>query len=127
MMTIRSASESDLCEILRVIHESFKTIAQEFGLTRENCPTHTSFIAMEKLRARFISGMFICCEYGGVIAGCCCISSVNDGACELSNLAVLPEFRHMGIGRKLVESAEANALRLGADKITIGINHPPFA
>ncbi len=38
------SSEFQMC--LDVIHQSFKTVADEFGLTQENCPKHTSFIPL---------------------------------------------------------------------------------
>ena len=43
---IRGIEKEDLSECLKVIHQSFKTVADEFGLTRENCPKHTSFIPL---------------------------------------------------------------------------------
>ena len=36
---------ADLPACLEVIRKSFATVAEEFGLTPENCPTHTSFVA----------------------------------------------------------------------------------
>lgn len=42
-VSILKVELSDLQECLEVIHQSFKTVAEEFGLTQENCPKHTSF------------------------------------------------------------------------------------
>ena len=41
---IREVNKNDLNECLEVIHQSFSAVAEQFGLTRENCPKHTSFI-----------------------------------------------------------------------------------
>lgn len=37
---IRRVTESELPLCLRVIHEAFGTVAEEFGLTPDNCPTN---------------------------------------------------------------------------------------
>ena len=37
-----------LPQVLELIHKSFATVAANLGLTRENCPGHTSFMPMEK-------------------------------------------------------------------------------
>lgn len=48
--------------------------------------------------------------------------SINDDSVELNNLAVLPEYRHLGIGKELVDYAITYAKNiLGANKIKIGI------
>ncbi len=41
--------------------------------------------------------------------------------CELNNLAVLPEYRHAGIGKKLLEHAYESAEKVGCKVINIGI------
>ena len=115
------ATESDLDECLLVIHRSFATVAQSLGLTRESCPSHTSFMPMEKLKSSYDSGSVFICKSDDGIAGCCCVSAPKDGSCELSRLAVLPEKRHLGIGRGLVRTAEITAASLGANKLSIAI------
>ena len=46
----------------------------------------------------------------------------NDDSVELNNLAVLPEYRHLGIGKELVDySITYSKNILGANKIKIGI------
>ena len=37
---IRRVTESELPLCLRVIHEAFGTVAEDFGLTPDNCPTN---------------------------------------------------------------------------------------
>ena len=49
-MNIIRIDETKLDECLDVIHRSFATVAEKFGLTRESCPSHTSFMPIEKLR-----------------------------------------------------------------------------
>ena len=48
--------------------------------------------------------------------------SINDDSVELNNLAVLPEYRHLGIGKELVDYAITYSKIIpGANKIKIGI------
>jgi len=43
---IKQIQCSDFERCLSVIQESFADVANEFKLTKENCPNHTSFITM---------------------------------------------------------------------------------
>ena len=43
---IREVNKNDLNECLEVIHQSFSTVAEQFGLTKENCQKHTSFTTL---------------------------------------------------------------------------------
>lgn len=52
-MSIRLIQENDLPLCLAVIRESFATVAAAFGLTEQNCPTHTSFMKLEQLQKHF--------------------------------------------------------------------------
>ena len=45
----------------------------------------------------------------------------ENGKCELSNLAVLPKYRHKRIGKKLLEHSFKTAYDLGCDTVNIGI------
>ncbi|MBQ1234535.1 MAG: hypothetical protein IIX77_02795, partial [Oscillospiraceae bacterium] len=40
----------DFDAAVKVIRQSFATVAEAFGLTKENCPTHTSFITEDRLQ-----------------------------------------------------------------------------
>ena len=86
-----------LSACLEVIHKSFATVARDFGLTRENCPKHTSFIPIEYLQNQMQWGwyMFSLSE-GGRIVGYASVSDEKNGVYELHNPAVLPECRHKG-------------------------------
>ena len=45
----------------------------------------------------------------------------ENAECELNNLSVLPDYRHQGIGEKLVRHAFDNAGELHCKKMNIGI------
>ena len=117
---ITSKNQLNIC--LDIIHESFQTVADEMNLTKENCPSHTAFIPLEKLLASFENGnpMFLY-QHQDKFIGYFSLSICNDSV-ELNNLAVLPEYRHLGIGKELVDYASDYSKDvLNANKIGIGI------
>ena len=121
-MIVRPITGSDLPAVLEVIHRSFATVAEEFSLTRENCPNHTSFLPMEKLSNHFAWGWLMFGLYDrDELIGYFSLSEEKDGAYELHNLSVLPEHRHHGAGKLLLAHAKETVLEKGGRKITIGI------
>lgn len=119
---IRQLKYSDLESCVKVIRESFATVAMDFELTEQNCPNHTSFIKLEKLQNQFNKGSqmfgYYCSEE---IVGYVSLSKVDNITYELNNLAVLPEYRHKGYGTELMEFCKAMVKERGGNKITIGI------
>ena len=127
-MKIIRIDEARLEECLDIIHRSFATVAEEFGLTRENCPSHTSFMPIEKLRTHAEWGFdMFGMEDGGKIIGYVSVAlnlhcaSFPQGKFEMHNLAVLPEYRHGGIGRNLLDLAKKTVAEKGGNKLHIGI------
>ena len=121
-MIERVNSKEQLNTCLEIIHKSFITVAGEFGLTKDNCPNHTAFLPIDKLIRQYENGTnMILYHHNGEYVGY--FSLVNNGeSVELNNLSVLPEYRHLGIGKKLVEYAKNYVIKnTGAKKITIGI------
>lgn len=114
---IRPVTREALPECLHVIHQSFRTVAEEFGLTRDNCPKHTSFLPLIYLETQMDWGWHMFALYAdGDMVGYASVSQEADGICELHNLAVLPAYRHRGFGKQLLDHAKAlspRQLRLG--------------
>jgi len=118
-------TDPDLPRAAEVIRASFATVAAEFGLTRENCPRHTSFATTtERLCDHLGRGWLL---YGffesGRLVGYVSISKSKetDGAYELHNLAVLPEHRHKGYGRQLLDFCKDRVREAGGMKLVLGI------
>lgn len=112
----------ELAESLSVIHESFRTVAEEFGLTKENCPKHTSFIPISFLEAQMKWGWQMFGLFSGKqIIGYFSLSKENEEAYELHNLAVLPQYRHKGFGKKLLEYAKQNLIDHGGNILKVRI------
>ena len=57
-MILEIEDKSKLPISLEIIQKSFATVADEFHLTKENCPGHTAFMALNKLQNSFKSGNF---------------------------------------------------------------------
>lgn len=117
---VNSSEQLNIC--LDIIHKSFQTVADELNLTREACPSHMAFMPISKLISQFYNDtpMFLY-RYNGYFVGYFSLS-VNDDSVELNNLAVLPEYRNLGIGKELVDYAITYSKNvLGANKIKIGI------
>ena len=121
-ISIAKVKTSDLPECLEVIHQSFKTVADAFGLTRENCPKHTSFIPLSFLETQMNWGWHMYALYTGEkIIGYMSLSKEGEDSFELHNLAVLSEYRHNGLGKLLLDHAKEAVRTLGGKSIKIGI------
>lgn len=119
---IRNATESDIPRLAAIIRNSHRDVAERFGLTPENCPTHPSNCAPEWIEAAFAKGVtYYTLEAGCVPCGCVALERAGDGVCYLERLAVLPEFRDKGFGKALVNHIFDEAKRLGASHVGIGI------
>lgn len=105
---IEFIKRSDIPEAAKVIRQSFMTVSEEFGYTKEKSPLFTGFlISEERLFRQFDEEKrpMLCYKIGEKIAGYYSLARPKDGVCEINNLAVLPEFRHRGIGGALVADA----------------------
>ena len=113
---IREMKMDEISECVNVIRTSFKTVADELGFTRENAPRFTAF-ATDDTRLKYQMmvekrPMYVYLHEGKVV-GYYSFGITENGNIELNNLAVLPEFRHLGIGEKLVIDCMKKAKQLG--------------
>ena len=93
--------------ITDILNRSFMTVAMQFNFTKENAPHFVAFIGPDVIENNLKNGLKM---YGyslnDTIIGCAGYSHHKDSAYFIERLAVLPEHRHMGVGRKLMEFAE---------------------
>ena len=121
-ISISEVTSEELQISLDVIHQSFHTVADQFGLTKGNCPKHTSFIPLSFLETQKNWGWHMYALYAGKkIIGYMSLSKEDDNTYELHNLAVLPEYRHNGFGKLLLDHAKDVVKALGGKVIKIGI------
>ena len=119
---IARVSYSDLDRCAELIRDSFGTVAEEFDLTEQNCPTNGAFIKAERLQRDYNNaclqiGYFL----GGEIVGYVQLEKKGETTYELEKLAVLLGFRHKGCGKELMDYCKVVVSELGGNKITIGI------
>ena len=109
--------------LLRVINTSFLTVATEFKITKESTPTHPAYMDAEV----FLSGLkgkyveFFGYEKDGSIIGTVAVTRNQEGIYYIERLAVLPEYRHSGIGSLLMEYGLERIRKLGGTKCLIAI------
>lgn len=123
-MTVRTrkADESDSRTVANLIRRSFQTVADEFGLMRENCPRHPSNCTEERIAADLERGVtYFLLEKAGEPVGCVAAEIPSPGLCYLERLSVLPEHRRLGFGKILVDRVVSMAGEHGARTISIGI------
>lgn len=114
--------DSGLKESLEIIRNSFATVASGFGLNEENCPSNPAFISLAKLRELRGKGvrMFgLVCDDRQV--GFVAIEKSGDAVYYMEKLAVLPEYRHRGFGKQLMDFVFAYVRRESGKKVSIGI------
>ena len=108
---IRKVRGEEIPVCVEIIKKSFLTVADEYGFTEENAPRFTAFATTQDRLYWHMDGehrpMYVFEEDGG--------------ECELNNLAVLPEYRHKGIGRQLLAHSFNIAKELGCKIVNIGI------
>lgn len=121
---IRHASLEELSDCVEVIRSSFRTVAEEFGITEENAPRFTAFATDEgRLRYHFCvekRPMYVCL-FGGRIVGYYSMSVLNEDETELNNLAVLPEYRNRGIGEALVKDYILKTALIGRKRMKLSL------
>ncbi|MDF2685069.1 MAG: acetyltransferase [Clostridia bacterium] len=119
---IKQIKKTELPECTEVIRRSFETVACEFGLSIDNCPTNPAFITSNILILDYEKGNMMYGLYADDrIAGFMKLVRTNSDCYELGRLSVLPEYRHKGYGRALIEYAKDIVIKNSGVKIKIGI------
>lgn len=118
---IRHATESDASCLAAILREASRDVAERFGLTPENCPTHPSNCTSEWIETGFEKGIvYYILEAGGKPCGCVALERADSDVCYLERLAVLPAYRRRGYGTAMVNHICDEARRLGARRVEIG-------
>ncbi len=123
-MNIRKIVKNDISICIKLIKDSFSTVAKEFGITEDNAPSYVAFATTEeKLLEQYNNGrlMFVYENESGQIIGYYSLAHISDTECELNNLCVTPDFRHNGVGKALFEHALQTAKENGFKLMTFSI------
>lgn len=113
-------NDDDIKHCTNVICNSFMTVARDFNITRENCPSYASFRTDEQIRSLKEDGFSMYSLIDDkTMAGFVCFKELEKGVYILGLLSVLPEYRHMGYGRMLLDFSFDTVKALNGKKITI--------
>jgi len=119
---ITAATVDDIPALSGLIRNSYRDVAQRFGLTPKNCPKHPSNYTDDWIRNDFARGvLFYILEHNGLPAGCAALEISDPDLGYLERLAVLPANRRKGFGRILVDHVFSQAQDSGIKHISIGI------
>ncbi len=115
-------TETDLAAGVQVIRNSFATVAREFQLNEANCPTNPAFITIERLRDLKDKGVRLFGLYrANLLAGFVAIEKAGESLFYMEKLAVLPDFRHRGFGKQLMDFVFEYVTADKGKKVSIGI------
>ncbi len=109
MLIIRKVEiDIDQYELQEIMQKSFKTVADEFDLTKEKAPTNPAYITLEKIHESVESGIefYIGIENDKKV-GCIAIEKDGNriGNFFIERLAVIPDYRHNRFGEYLLDYA----------------------
>jgi ribosomal protein S18 acetylase RimI-like enzyme len=117
-------ADENLETIVSVLHKAFGTVAVQFGLNEENNPSNPAFIKAEALSAQLHSRIVLYMLWlDQKPAGSVAIEKSPDQAATyyIERVGVVPEFRHHGFGRKLMEFAYDRIIEMGGKKASVAI------
>lgn len=122
---IKKVSLKDDFNILaKLLNDSFISVAKDFGLTKENCPTNNAFIKAEDLKSQLDEKReFYYLAENNMPIGFVAIekSSREEGTFYIEKVAVHPDYRHRKTGISLMGFATNRIKELGGKKISIGV------
>jgi GNAT superfamily N-acetyltransferase len=118
----REAALDELGRCTEVIRQSFQTVADDNGITRENLAHFSAFIPDDDLAAWRERGQrqYVAVT-SGEIAGFLAFQPREAGEWHLQRLAVLPSHRHLGIARRFLAFAADQVREWGATRLTLGL------
>ncbi len=119
---IEKASENEPRILSKLIRSSFADVAERFHLTPENCPKHPSNCTQKWIDADVKRGVsYFILKNKDIVIGCVGVERADNHTCYMERLAVLPEYRKKGFGKKLALHAIRLSKQLGVNHVGIGI------
>lgn len=123
-MIRKITKEDDFTILSQLLNDSFATVAEEFGFTKDNCPTNNAFITNTQLYEQLSEKTeFYCYLNNNHPIGFIAIekSSRSDTTFYIEKVAVHPDYRKKGIGKILMDFAIDRIKDLGGKQISIGL------
>jgi GNAT superfamily N-acetyltransferase len=114
------SSEDELKKFLTVITRSFSTVSEEFNITYETVPSNPAFITMDKLislyKQIFCFGLYNDKDPIGFFG-----LEHSGNSLMIEKLAVIPEFRHNGYGKMILDYTSCFAREKGLNIVSIAM------
>jgi len=121
-MKIKKANKNDISVLVTLLRNSFKEVAEKYGLTIENCARHVAFYTEKRLDEDLAKGMKYYILYvDDEPRGCVALIPAKSGVCYLGRLGVLPKHRNKGYGKMLVNHIFEQSQNIGFERIEIGM------
>ena len=119
---IKVITDNPLEPSVDIIRRSFGTVAEEMSIKEETTPLFPAFMTIKRLeetrqKGAVFWGFFI----GGKQIGFVAVEKEKDGRYFMKRLSVLPEYRHGGNGRALVDTAIEYTRSKGEKKLYIAM------
>ena len=116
------AYENELENSVKVIADSFRTVAIEFNLNKDNCPTHPSLVTLQQLKEMKRKGLKLFGLFeDNVQIGFVAVEKKKGKVYCFEKLSVLPEYRHHSYGGELIAFVSDYVKNAGGKKLSIGI------
>ena len=114
-IVLRDAAPTDAPTVAEVVRQSFAEY-EPWLTPPSGANAETSDTVLQKMAQGHVTLALL----GGEMVGCV-FTEPRDGFLYLGRLAVLPSHRHQGVGRALMDSAEARATRSGLPAVRLGV------
>jgi ribosomal protein S18 acetylase RimI-like enzyme len=123
MIEIDPIEPGQFDELIELLHESFKTVADEFNITKENSRNNSAFITKEELLEKISKGLIMFgAKVDNELVGCIGIRNAKkEGVFFIEKLGVKPKNRHHGIGKSLLDYSVIEIVNRGGKEISVGI------
>jgi ribosomal protein S18 acetylase RimI-like enzyme len=121
-MKIVTAKKGDAERIAAILRGANRDVAKIFGINKENNPKHPSFCTKDWVSADFSRGVeYFLHQNGNIRTGCVAFEQPDPDTAYLNRLAVLPDYRHQGIGSALVGHVITHSRSKNVRIVSIGI------
>ncbi len=114
-LILRDAEISDISILVNLIHDAFSQYQEKL-----DPPSGANKETLQTIGLKLNEGGAIIAEKNMKAIGCALWKRDGDSL-YMGRLAVLPEFRNLGIGNTLIEMIERKACTLGYNKVLVGV------
>lgn len=115
------SSEDEIKKFLTVITDSFITVADEFGITSKTAPSNPAFITLEKLVYIYKNCKCFGLYLNMLPIGFFALEESENSVLLIEKISVLPDFRHKGYGKMILDYSLNFALKNNFKTISIAL------